>query len=1166
MFRFSQASLAQALVTAALVATPAQSPLAAPGTLPSAPLFLSTIVEPNVFFTIDDSGSMDYELVVEDTSANTGNAVINGLPGDDGVPPNQERIGYLHPDWAQLYTNRTILPPSHTGHASADAAWDKYWVFRNHNGNKLYYNPNTVYTPWPGSNADGTPMYTDANPTKVWKDPNLTGATDLWVDLTQPVTTGDYAPVPVYLPTYYEWNDSDGDGVIEFTDGYKRVQIAAGTPEMQNFANWFQYYRSRINTAKAAIGAVINTTDASRMGMRLFNLTANLVHLKTMNDVTNKRDFLTAFYNILITQQGTPGRSALASTGRYFQDPAKGAILPIADGGECQQNFNIFMTDGFWNSDNAPTSLVFNKPENRFDAVAIGNEDIDGGGNNTIFDGNAGQSNDGGNYADAYSATLADVAMLFYETDLRSNYADSVPTQAGVDEATHQHLVNFTIAFGITGKLDPGTVNPLSLGFAWPEPIKNTFTTVDDTWHAAYNSRGDFLPAQTPAQLESSLNNAISDIAQRTGTAAAVAINSAQLSTESVVYLAQFNSNRWQGNLLAFPIIDTDTGELAATPKWSAAAELNGRDFSAKPRTVITYNDLPAVADGVPFQWSSIPLSMQLDLKTNPIGGLDADAVGQARLEYLRGDRTNEGTGYFFRERLSMLADIVNSGPVFVGEPALSWPDFAPFPTGTAAYSEFKNGPAASRDKMVYVGSNDGMLHGFSDDTGEEVFAYIPSIFTSSNVGEGLHYLTDQNYVHNFYVDLTPAISDVYISSGSSTEWHTVLVGALRGGGRGLFALNVTDPNLFQEANADKLVLWEFSGTDDADLGFTYSRPFIALTNSGKWVAIFGNGYNDLGSGEAKLFVVDLEGGVDGVWTAGTDYIEITTGAGDTTNRNGLATPALADVDGNGTVDRVYAGDLQGNLWVFDMSSSNASQWDVAFKSGSTPLPLFTTPAGQPLTAKPVLAKHPTQPDSGSPSNAPNVMVYFGTGQYLVDADKTSTGVQSFYGVWDKGDASRNRTHLIEQTFDTNFTVPVLTRNPLDYSVDYGWYFDLPTTRERAVTSPIARGDTVFFNSFVPVDDPCSVGGFGFKYAVDMNTGGSPLEPTFDANGDGIIDENDYVSDGTNDSTLVAVQQEGFLPEPVFIEDLAFTAETATKVKALKDVPVGRFSWQELIQ
>jgi len=193
-------------------------------------------------------------------------------------------------------------------------------------------------------------------------------------------------------------------------------------------------------------------------------------------------------------------------------------------------------------------------------------------------------------------------------------------------------------------------------------------------------------------------------------------------------------------------------------------------------------------------------------------------------------------------------------------------------------------------------------------------------------------------------------------------------------------------------------------------------------------------------------------------------------------------------------------------------------------------------------------------------------MVYFGSGQYLVNADKTSTNLQSFYGVWDKGDDSLTATDLIEQTFDGSYSGRVLTRNPVDYATDYGWYFNLTDTGERSVTSPIARADTVFFNSFVPEDDPCSAGGYGYKFAVDMATGGSPLKPVIDSNNDGVIDENDYQNNGVADSTLAAIQQDGFLPEPVFIEDLAFTAEVATKVKALLDVPSGRFSWQELLQ
>ncbi len=1142
MIKQSRASLARILAAALFTAMPLQQGHSAPGVLPAAPLYLSTIVEPNVYFTLDDSGSMDFETMMR---ADTGLSTFNGALAVDG-----QWRAYYSPNFSLLYpTWFFVLPPAN----GTDAQWDMGWVGRNHLANPNYYNPSVTYKPWAGTNADGTPMYEDAVPTAALKHPDFPTGEKVNLEINHTFTEGIKTTTEFWIPTYHVWSDSDSDGVVEYTDANTRVEIAAGSAEMQNFANWFQYHRSRINVTKSVIGDTINNTDASRMGSSMINF-GPLDDIATMSDAANKRDQLDKLYAFVITPNPTPLRSALRDAGDYFMvDDGTGPILPAADGGECQQNFNILMTDGFWNGSLNP---------------GVGNRDADGGSNanDTIFDGDKDQSNDGGNYADGVSNTLADVAMRNYETDLRGDLDDKVPIQATVDEATHQHLVTFTVGFGVNGSINPPT-DPLAEGFVWPTPVADANTTIDDLWHAAYNGRGKFLNAQSPEQLRASLSAAITNISERTDTAAAVAINSARLSTESVVYLAQFNPNRWQGNLLAFPIIDLDTGELAATPKWDAASNLNGRDFSANPRKVFTYNKSLATPDGVPFQWANLSTDMKNDLKTNAIGGTDPDTTGEARLDYLRGDRSNEGTGLFFRERLSLLGDLVNSGPVFVGEPSLNWPDQTPFPTGAQAYSEYKNGTYKNRKKVVYAGANDGMLHGFADSDGQEIFAYVPEMFASSNVGEGLHHMTEPNYVHRFYVDETPTLSDVHISSGSTTEWHTVLIGAVRSGARGLFALNVTDPALYaNEANAAKIALWEFTNADDIDLGYTFSRPFVGLTNSGKWVAIFGNGYNDLGSGEAQLFIVDIEAGAtDGTWTTG-DYWKITTGVGDASNRNGLATPQPVDVDGDGTVDRVYAGDLQGNLWAFDLSSNNASQWSVAYKSGSTPVPLFSTPAGQPITSKPVMARHPTQPDSGSPSNAPNLMVYFGTGQYLVDADKTSTGTQSFYGVWDTGDDALSQADLIEQTFETGFSGRVLSRNALDYSVDHGWFFDLPDTGERSVVSPIARGDTVFFNSFVPVDDPCSVGGYGFKFAVDMATGGSPLEPTYDSNGDGVINEYDTVSDGTKSSTLAAVRQEGYLPEPVFIEDLAFTAETATKVKKLKDVPSGRFSWQELIQ
>ncbi|MEO0998950.1 MAG: PilC/PilY family type IV pilus protein, partial [Pseudomonadota bacterium] len=229
-----------------------------------------------------------------------------------------------------------------------------------------------------------------------------------------------------------------------------------------------------------------------------------------------------------------------------------------------------------------------------------------------------------------------------------------------------------------------------------------------------------------------------------------------------------------------------------------------------------------------------------------------------------------------------------------------------------------------------------------------------------------MHYLSDPGYTHRYTVDLTATLADAYVRTESfgSTSWKTILVGGLRSGGRGLYALDVTDPTTISEtsAAAANTVLWEFNSGDDIDLGFTFSRPSIvpleAPGNTIRWAAIFGNGYNDLGSGEAVLYIVLLEGGLDGTWSYGTDYIKISTGVGSAADRNGLASPAIVDTDGDGLADRAYAGDLEGNMWAFDLSGSNANNWDVAFKSGSTPVPLYNGTAGQPITASPVIVRN----------------------------------------------------------------------------------------------------------------------------------------------------------------------------------------------------------------
>jgi len=1174
-----------------------QSAFARPGTLSNVPLFLSSIVEPNVFLTMDDSGSMDWGPM---QSADSGVAAgSNGLPVID-----TRRRAYYTPTFSNLYgTNNCyfVVPPFTNGGADGGvAAWDASWVVRHHLANRTYYNPAETYEPWRGTNSDGTPMYEPAKEKAAEEHPDGTEETiDLTVmhTYTEPTSTNGNCQspnaglkAPMWVPTYYTWPDNNGDGVIDARDigdgdnileagdmttaeiKAAEVRIVAGTAEMQNFANWFQYYRSRMNAAKAILGSTINNTDASRVGLRWFN-DGHQMNVESMSDPDNKRDLQTVLYDYDTRGQGTPARRALRNTGRYF-DATDGytynaingndiePILPKAQGGECQQNFNILMSDGFWNSSNGP---------------GVGNTDLDNSGaTDNGFDGDKNESVDDGFYEDPWSNTLADVAMKYYEEDL-SNLANNVPTTADVDEADHQHLVTYTVAFGLQGT--PGLGDPLSEGFSWPEPKRNTLTTVDDMQHAAYNGRGLYLSAGNPGALLASLNTAIADIADRTASAAAVSINTTKLNVDTVVYLAEFNTNRWHGDLKAFKIrvLDNGTpsdptddfldpsGTLNAFPEWRASTQLDARWKPGSPgsvspeRVIYTYDG----TQGTPFKkLTNLTPGQQADLNTGPTG--TADGVGQLRLDYLRGDRSLEGNG--FRERLSLLGDLVNSGPVYVGAPGLNWPDTAPFPTGANRYSDFKIGPAASRAGVIYAAANDGMLHGFAEADGEEVMAYIPNNLFSSATGEGMHYLTEPNYNHRYYNDLTPTLSDIYADLGDGLAWQTILINGERGGGRGIYALNVNDPNNFTDAKADKIALWEFSSQDNANLGYTYSQPQIAFTNGtpGRWVAIFGNGYNNLGDGKAKLFVLDIEGGMDG-WDAG-DVIEIDTGEGTTGDPNGLSTPRLADLDGDGTVDRVYAGDVHGNMWAFDMSG------------GSTPsivggAPIFTTIGNEPITTPPVLAKHPTISNDGT--NYPNVMVYFGSGQYLTNADKTDTSLNHFYGIWDN--AAQNISALHKQTFLNGYTdtfgnpVRVLTNTPVNYAGgESGWYWELEDPGEKLIFEPSLRGGIVFANTFVPDPDPCGEGGDSWAMFVDMVNGGSADGPQSDTNNDGVIDDKDRVSNSSGTAALMTSsgsKGEGELyPNNNFLGDLVYRGDDPDEVKELRDIPTGRFSWQELIQ
>ena len=1233
--------------------------IAAPGTLSNSPLFATTSAEPNILFVLDDSGSMDWEVM-----ANTDSGVYE-------VTTNPATGGsiwwFFYNHWDQMiYTyinqigdNTYSFPYSHLSYvaptqayvdgmsdATARNAITGVWRVRSHKYNKIYYNPKVNYTPWAGVDSAGN-AYTDANPTQALVNPYYPG--NGTINLTTNKTY--YTFVPRSAPNYYSYisfsytipryyvtkDDNPANGQVDATDTRKLILIQASTPvcpngvnasvdeqitngcmlrsyneEIKNFANWWQYHRRREYVMKHAMSQIIAPTTGVRMGMFTINhnVSNDRREIASMNAdpaTGNKRNLLNSLYRVQ-SSSGTPLRAALINAGNYYicsgtnifgtqNCPVQRNIVSPATqaAGECQQNFTMLMTDGYYNGH-----------------VHVANHDGDGSsytGVNPVTNTSQTFRFDGAPYADNRTDTLADIAMYYYERDLHSTLANKVPMQCGVDENPGQHMVTYTVSFGVSGSLQDSdipahpkrgyaancTAETPPASPAWPD-ISTNLGRVDDLRHAAYNGRGQYFNAQNAQALLTSLQNTLKSIVERVGSASAVSFNSTTLDTNTRLYLALFNSTRWSGDLLAYAI-DPATGQVSATEDWRAAALLDARTPSS--RVMLTYNG----TDGVAFQWNNLTTTQKNDLKTSPSGTTENDATGMARLGYLRGDRAcesgntgacsySDGTNTFskkiFRARDSRLGDIVHSDPTYIGAPDFGYPDTAPFPSATGSkYSEYV---AANKNRkgIVYVGANDGALHGFDASTGEEVLAYVPSYLFSTNSKEGLHYLTDPAYGHRYYVDLPPTRADVFIrtSTSGSEAWRSIIVGGSRAGGRGIFALNVTDPNSFSESGSApaNIALWEFSNADDPNLGYSFSRPQIYLMNNNKWAVVIGNGYNDTGSGEAQLFILflDTNGALTGNWTLGTDYLRITTKSGTTTDRNGLSTPALIDVDGNGTIDRIYAGDLKGNLWVFDVSGSNPNTWGSAYKQGNNPKPLFTTQANQPITGELEIMSHPTEPNTTAPSNSPNVLVLFGTGQYIVDGDKTSTDTQSFYAVWDKGSlgtggATLTASDLVQQTFITGTPadIRVTTDNPVDYTTKFGWYINLPTTGERVVTAPLLRGGIIYFNTTIPSVNPCEYGGTGWLMSLDTVNGGPPDDPIFDYTMNNVVDQLDKVTiDGNKYVPVGQKFTQGMPASPTILGDYQYTPGTKTtsgttvgrrRVQKLSAGQTGRLSWEQLL-
>lgn len=713
------------------------------------------------------------------------------------------------------------------------------------------------------------------------------------------------------------------------------------------------------------------------------------------------------------------------------------------------------------------------------------------------------------------------------------------------------------------------------------DPNNGAVTT---EWDADSDGEPDnYVLATQPEKLVSSLNRAFTNIEALTSSAAAVATNTTRLDTNTKIYQARFNSATWEGQLLAFNLnADGSIGTLA----WDAATLIP----TEASRHIFSYD--PTAGSGIEFEYANMNTAQKALMDTDPSG--TTDTFGASRADHIRGDTSTEvQNGGDFRDRTSLMGDIINSDPWFLG----NLEDFGYTKlegTEGTSYVTFRTAKL-SRTPTVFFSANDAMLHAINASTGAELFTYVPDavIASLSTLASPWYGCDGAGCIpHQYFVDGAPRAADAYYGAA----WHSVLVGTLGAGGKALFALDVTDPATFSQSN----VLWEIStaqSPNDSDLsefssnlGYTLPQASIVRLRDGTdgvWAAVVGNGYESAGH-KAVLYIIDIQ--------TGHIIRSIDTGAGDVSSPNGLSTPITVDEDGDRIVDSIYAGDLLGNLWKFDVTADNTTSWEIAYGTGPSPLPLYHAVDGlganQPITAKPQVGKHP---DGG-------LMVYFGTGKYYADNDQLvgdTPQVQSFYAIRDQGSTVGDRDDLLEQeilaeatlTFtDFSIDVRVTSDTVVDYSTDDGWFMDLVSPvngpeGERVVSAPLLRSGRIIFTTLIPDPDPCDWGGSSWLMELDSINGSRLATSPFDVNGDGHIDESDYVAiydtdeDGVVDSddantptSGIRTPGLGIIKTPGVVigddgKEYKYTSGSSGNLNVLTESsgsPTGRQSWRQL--
>lgn len=878
------------------------------------------------------------------------------------------------------------------------------------------------------------------------------------------------------------------DCALTLSDGSKSCTYAE---EVQNFANWFSYYRNRLLSTKGSVSIAFDPISGTspgsgwRVGLMFTGIadTSSIVSNFNSSELVindfNLNQKASFYKKFMATgaSNSTPLRELASRAGWYFagkmRDSSNNATDPVQY--SCQVNAAFMSTDGYWN---------------RTGGYALG---ATATGTMGDQDGPSSIYNNQSPFFDvsASSNTLSDVAAYYHDTDLRSpSLGNCSGAISGVDVCVDnapadssgsrfQKMIFYALSFGAGGTLNynkdyltggSSDYNAILAGTKdWPTPVPLTMTAIDDLWHATVNGRGQFFNASDPAAVSGAFATAIQQLGAVVGASSAAATSSLEpVAGDNFAYIASFRTSKWDGDVQS-QAIDLTSGTLSSTSIWSAQSQLDammgltgGAPYptaTTAGRTLFTYDPAASTVDKKKLlTWANVNADATLRSYFAPsqvasCGGallpLCPGETSQTLFEYLMGQVSTTGN---FRPRDHILGDIINSQPVYVKA--------GPFAYYDTGYTTFKNS-VANRDGAVYVGGNDGFLHAFKASDGTELWAYAPRASMPN-----MFQLADKGYSHQAYVDGYISVGDIQSDMSDATSWKTLLVAGLGNGGKtsvggtdSFVGMDVTDP-------AAPKVLWEFT---DTTMGKTFGNPLITkvcATGCGtsgatyKWVVIVANGYNT--TSPATLLVIDAATGVK--------LYSITTSSGANAGMNKINNWVDAPTVDNRT-NHVYGGDDNGDLWRFDMSSRTATK-------------LAAT--GEPISTVPQLALVSNQR-----------VVYFGTGRYVTLNDINDTSSRGLYGIKDDNSGTtitNPQTTLKRNTLVGTGSTRVVGTPPnnVNWATDRGWYIPLPDAGERVNIDPKLQLGVFTVVTNVPsasATDACVFGGYSWLNQIDIQTG-----------------------------------------------------------------------------